>query len=100
MMEVTGEKVNRGGGYGLEIPCKYHFFLAQIITFKDLKQLLIGRDRFPVHCNAIATKKFLKWVEFGRSRKVKLTGGLHLGPETVVVIRSREVVANQGVPMY
>ena len=24
--EVTGSKVNRGAGYGLEVPCKYHFF--------------------------------------------------------------------------
>ena len=23
--EVTGSKVNRGGGFGLEIPCKYTF---------------------------------------------------------------------------
>ena len=22
---VTGKKVNRGGGYGLEIPCEYEF---------------------------------------------------------------------------
>ena len=27
MVEVTGTKVNLGAGYGLEIPCKYHFFL-------------------------------------------------------------------------
>ncbi len=26
MVEVTGNKVNRGAGYGLEIPCKYHLF--------------------------------------------------------------------------
>ena len=26
MAEVTGNKVNRGAGYGMEIPCKYHFF--------------------------------------------------------------------------
>ena len=26
MAEVTGSRVNRGAGYGLEIPCKYHFF--------------------------------------------------------------------------
>ena len=25
--EVTGSKVNRGAGYGSEIPCKYHFLL-------------------------------------------------------------------------
>ena len=23
--EVTGPRVNRGGGYGLEVPCKYRF---------------------------------------------------------------------------
>ena len=26
LAEVRGSKVNRGGGYGLEIPCEYHFF--------------------------------------------------------------------------
>ena len=26
LAEVMGSKVNRGAGYGLEIPCKYHFF--------------------------------------------------------------------------
>lgn len=26
MAEVTGSKVNRGGGYGLEIPCRYTFY--------------------------------------------------------------------------
>lgn len=25
LVEVRGSKVNRGGGYGLEIPCEYHF---------------------------------------------------------------------------
>ena len=25
LVEVTGSRVNRGAGYGLEIPCKYHF---------------------------------------------------------------------------
>ena len=24
-VEVTGKYVKRGAGYGLEIPCKYHF---------------------------------------------------------------------------
>ena len=26
LMEVTGAKINRGAGYGLEIPCTYHFY--------------------------------------------------------------------------
>ena len=26
LAEVAGPKVNRGAGYGLEIPCKYHCF--------------------------------------------------------------------------
>ena len=26
LVEVTGSRVNRGAGYGLEIPCKYHFY--------------------------------------------------------------------------
>ena len=27
LVEVTGNRVNRGAGYGLEIPCKYISFL-------------------------------------------------------------------------
>ena len=26
LVEVTGSRVNRGAGYGLEIPYKYHFY--------------------------------------------------------------------------
>lgn len=26
LVEVTGNRINRGAGYGLEIPCKYHFY--------------------------------------------------------------------------
>ena len=26
LVEVTGNRVNRGAGYGLEIPCKYNFY--------------------------------------------------------------------------
>ena len=28
-VEITGEKVNRGAGYGLEIPCIYHLYGPQ-----------------------------------------------------------------------
>ena len=33
-MEVTGSKVNRGAGYGLEVPCKYHFFGPEVYLLK------------------------------------------------------------------
>ena len=29
LAEVGGSKVNRGGGYSLEIPCEYHFFWTE-----------------------------------------------------------------------
>lgn len=32
LVEVTGNKVNRGAGYDLEIPCKYHFYGAKLYT--------------------------------------------------------------------
>ena len=41
MMEVTGSKVNRGAGYGLEIPCKYHFFGSDLYI-QRLKTILDG----------------------------------------------------------
>ena len=28
--EVTGDKVNRGAGYGLEIPCKYRLYGPEV----------------------------------------------------------------------
>ena len=34
LVEVTGSKINRGAGYGLEIPCTYHFYGAKSFTDK------------------------------------------------------------------
>ena len=34
LVEVTGLKINRGAGYGLEIPCKYHFYGAKSLIDK------------------------------------------------------------------
>ena len=30
LVEVTGNRVNRGAGYGLEIPCKYNFLWSTL----------------------------------------------------------------------
>ena len=40
--EVTGQKVNRGAGYGLEIPCTYRLYgpLAYITKMKELVESL------------------------------------------------------------
>ena len=37
--EVTGEKVNRGGGYGLEVPCVYRLYGPKVYLEK-MKQLV------------------------------------------------------------
>ena len=37
-VEVTGEKLNRGTGYGLEIPCIYHLY-GPDATLNDLRRL-------------------------------------------------------------
>ena len=47
-VEVTGEKVNRGAGYGVELPCKYRLYgpaayimkLEELITCLKDKKLL------------------------------------------------------------
>ena len=39
LVEVTGPKINRGAGYGLEIPCTYHFYGAKSFIGK-LKELV------------------------------------------------------------
>ena len=31
-VEVTGDRVNRGAGYGLEIPCTYRFYGPKLYT--------------------------------------------------------------------
>ncbi len=43
-VEVKGEKVNRGGGYGLEIPCVYRLYGPQqyIQRLKDILEPLIA----------------------------------------------------------
>ena len=41
LVEVTGNKVNRGAGFGLEIPCKYHFFGSDLYIDR-LKTIVEG----------------------------------------------------------
>ena len=40
---VTGGKVNRGAGYGLEIPCVYQFYgpIAESLILTSYEKLLI-----------------------------------------------------------
>ena len=37
--EVTGNEVNRGGGYGLEVPCKYRFYGPEVYV-KKMKEII------------------------------------------------------------
>ena len=39
LVEVTGPKINGGAGYGLEVPCTYHFYGAKSFIDK-LKELV------------------------------------------------------------
>ena len=32
--EITGAKVNRGDGYGLEVPCVYHLYGDNVYFYK------------------------------------------------------------------
>ena len=43
LTEVTGTKVNRGAGYGLEIPCSYHFYGSK--SFVDKLNELVASLR-------------------------------------------------------
>ena len=45
-VEVKGEKVNRGGGYGLEIPCVYRLYSRPwyIQRLKDTLEPLIAAE--------------------------------------------------------
>ena len=43
-VEVSGARVNRGAGYGLEIPCKYRLYGPKVYCDK-LKQLLLNKCR-------------------------------------------------------
>ena len=44
LVEVTGVKANRGGGYGLEVPCIYHFY-GSIDKLKKLVDDLLSDGR-------------------------------------------------------
>ena len=39
--KITGEKVNRGGGYGLEVPCMYDLYGSKAYV-ERAKAMLIG----------------------------------------------------------
>ncbi len=43
MAEVTGNRVNRGAGYGLEIPCKYHFFGSSL--YIERLKMIVDKQR-------------------------------------------------------
>ena len=42
-VEVTGNRVNRGAGYGLEISCKYHFYGSTLYRAVESILPLVGR---------------------------------------------------------
>ena len=44
MAEITGNKVNRGAGYGLELLCKYHLYGPKLYTDK-LQEIILS-----LHC--------------------------------------------------
>ena len=44
-MEVTGRKVNRGAGYGLEVPCTYKLYRPKAYT-ERMKEIIQASD----HC--------------------------------------------------
>ena len=44
-VEVTGAKVNRGGGYGLEVPCKYKLYGPKRYTDRASTVFASLRDR-------------------------------------------------------
>ena len=46
IVEVTGEKVNRGGGHGLEVPCVYHLFGPEAYL-EHLKKFLEDQEEEP-----------------------------------------------------
>ena len=43
--EVTGEKLNKGAGYGLEIPCVYRLYGPKVYVDKMKKLIDTLRDR-------------------------------------------------------
>ena len=56
MAEVTGNKVNRGAGHGLEIPCKYHFF-GSASYIERLKTIMEKQDCYSLYVSRIVILK-------------------------------------------
>ena len=38
--QVTGDKINRGAGYGLEVPCVYRLYGPKVYIDKMMKELV------------------------------------------------------------
>ena len=38
--QVTGDKINRGAGYGLEVPCVYRLYGPKVYIDKTMKELV------------------------------------------------------------
>ena len=39
-IQVTGDKINRGAGYGLEVPCVYRLYGPKVYIDKMMKELV------------------------------------------------------------
>ena len=54
LVEVTGARVNRGAGYGIEIPCKYRLYGTK--DYIDRLQELITMDNIIVNVDIVALR--------------------------------------------
>ena len=75
LAEVTASRVNRGAGYGLEIPCKYHFYgsslyierLKTMVEKQRSDGLLDLTSIYDFCANAVIRKR----AELARRREVR-----------------------------
>ena len=61
-VEVTGQKINRGAGYGLEVPCVYRLYGPKVYV-ERINELVNSLRRAGLQNNRFPMKKLVvKWI--------------------------------------
>ena len=85
LVEVTGARVNRGAGYGVEIPCKYRLYGTK--DYIDRLQELITMDNIIVNVYRCSCFTFIARVASNVSPPTMIFYNCTRTPAQVSVIR-------------
>ena len=97
---VTGGKVNRGAGYGLEIQCVYQFYGPKPYIDK-LREVIDSLKTSGLYIQVVIVYVGVsKIFVLVRYLEIKTRCENAFGPRIVSAVRSLEVVVSRRLPMY